>query len=45
MGKKKELMNTVTRRKLEYLGHIMYSDTNEECLGERGPGRRRIAGL
>uniref|UniRef100_A0A8D9AE48 Uncharacterized protein n=1 Tax=Cacopsylla melanoneura TaxID=428564 RepID=A0A8D9AE48_9HEMI len=54
MGKEKEIMNTVKKRKLEYLGHIM---RNEEkyCLlktilqgkvyGKRGRGRRRISWL
>jgi len=54
MGKEKEVMETIKRRKLEYLGHIMRNDNKykllksilqEKVFGKRGPGRRRISWL
>lgn len=52
MEKEKEVMKTIKRRKLEYLGHIMRNDNKYKLLksilqgkvvGKRGPGRRRIS--
>lgn len=54
IGKQKEIMNTIKRRKLEYLGHIMRNEGKYHLLisilqgkvfGKRGPGRRRISWL
>lgn len=54
MEKEKEIMNSVKRRKLEYLGHIMRNEKRYGLLqlilqgkvyGKRGPGRRRISWL
>jgi hypothetical protein len=54
MGKEREIMVTVKKRKLEYLGHIMRNEQRYGLLqlilqgkicGSRGPGRRRISWL
>lgn len=54
MNKSLEVMNTIKKRKLEYLGHIMRNDNKYGLLksvlqgkvyGKRGPGRRRISWL
>lgn len=54
MGKEVEVIRTVKKRKLEYLGHIMRNNDRYRLLqlvlqgkvfGRRGPGRRRISWL
>lgn len=54
LNKEKEIMYTVKRRKLEYLGHIMRNETKYKLLkcilqgkveGKRNVGRRRISWL
>lgn len=54
LNKEKEIMLTVKRRKLEYLGHIMRNETKYKLLkcilqgkvqGKRSVGRRRISWL
>ena len=54
MGKAKEVLATVKRRKLQYLGHIMRHEERYQLpicilqgkiLGARGRGRRRISWL
>jgi hypothetical protein len=54
VGKEREVMYTIKRRKLEYLGHIMRNSTKYRLLkvilqgkvfGKRGIGRRRISWL
>lgn len=54
MGKEREIVNNVKKRKLEYLGHVMRNEQRYNLLqlilqgkifGKRGPGRRRISWL
>lgn len=54
MRKDREVLNTVKRRKLQYLGHVMRNESRYQLLqcilqgkvdGKRGPGRRRISWL
>uniref|UniRef100_A0A8D8SXR8 Craniofacial development protein 2 n=1 Tax=Cacopsylla melanoneura TaxID=428564 RepID=A0A8D8SXR8_9HEMI len=54
MKKDKEIMHTIKRRKLEYLGHILRNENKYHLLkcilqgkvyGKRGVGRRRISWL
>uniref|UniRef100_A0A8D8YAJ6 Uncharacterized protein n=1 Tax=Cacopsylla melanoneura TaxID=428564 RepID=A0A8D8YAJ6_9HEMI len=54
LNKEKEIIVTVKRRKLEYLGHIMRNETKYKLLkcilqgkvqGKRSVGRRRISWL
>lgn len=54
LNKEREIMHTVKRRKLEYLGHIMRNETKYKLLkcilqgkvqGKRSIGRRRISWL
>lgn len=54
MGKEREIINNVKKRKLEYLGHVMRNEQRYNLLqlilqgkifGKRGPGRRRISWL
>ena len=51
MGKRKEILNTVKIRKLQYLGHVMRGEKYHllqlviqgKLQGKRRPGRRRIS--
>ena len=54
VGKNRELLLNIKRRKLEYFGHVMRNPEKYKILhlamqgkiyGKRGPGRRRISWL